>query len=166
MGKWRECPRSGLPPSYWLINPLIGQQPILGVFPSNWLLTSLIGYLWFVKHIWNYLRIWGAVDLVYFKMSTIRFQFSPWVCGGPRTSLRMSMAPTTPASPLPTSTLRTASQPGGLWSWLTGQKGTLPTLKSYFCCSEEPVECTPSTQRWPTGRLQNRGQTWLSATSQ
>ena len=40
MGKWRECPRSGLQPSYWLITPLIGQQPILVVLPSHWPLTK------------------------------------------------------------------------------------------------------------------------------
>ena len=43
MGKSRECPRSGLQQSYWLINPLIGQQPILVIItltltktPSDW----------------------------------------------------------------------------------------------------------------------------------
>ena len=45
MGKSRECPRRGLQPSYWLINPLIGQQPILVVYPhvDCWLKHLQIG---------------------------------------------------------------------------------------------------------------------------
>ena len=31
MGKSKECPRRGLQSSYWLIKPLIGQQPFLAV---------------------------------------------------------------------------------------------------------------------------------------
>ena len=41
MGNGRECPRRGLQSSYWLKNPLIGQQLIQVLLPSHWSTATL-----------------------------------------------------------------------------------------------------------------------------